>query len=238
MRCHLTILLVATLAFTGCKNLASQNGPVTLQERMLPHPNPTSYEFDASVSDVQDAIKKAFDKWREEQTKKYQVRVWKWGGDDKTQHLLTSALQSSGLLHLLWKQDGAIISKDLPNKPGNENDAYIYGGVSPVGESQVYFKSGQPLIYYGDFHIHLTAISPAKTCAEIFTYGSSVVTGVDESWSPHGPAFISVNVDPTTIEQYQILLGIGEQLGTKDMPPLVTPGPDAPVKELTLPRER
>jgi hypothetical protein len=65
-----------------------------------------------------------------------------------------------------------------------------------------------------------------------------VVTGLDESWSPHGPSLISAEVDPTTIEQYQILLDIGRQLGAKEMPPLLTPGPDAPVKELTLPRER
>jgi hypothetical protein len=114
----------------------------------------------------------------------------------------------------------------------------LFGSTSPVGESQVYFKDGQPLIYYADFHIHLTPLDSKKTRVEIFTYGSSVVTGVDESWSPHGPAFIFVNVDPTTIEQYQILLGIGQQLRMTNMPPLVTPGMDAPMKELTLPRER
>ncbi|MGH7979530.1 MAG: hypothetical protein ACREE6_09150 [Limisphaerales bacterium] len=211
---------------------------ISLQERVLLHPNPTNYEFDAPVNSVTNAISKAFDIWHEKQIKKYQGRVWSGKGDAKAKHLLTLTLQSSGSVFLLWKGDVDVLAKNLLTKPGNEIDAYINDDVSPVGESQVYFKDGQPLIYYADLHIHLTPLNAKKTRVEIFTYDSSVVTGVDESWSPHGPALISVNVEPTTIEQYQILLAIGQQLGVTNMPPLETPGQDAPVKELTLPRER
>jgi len=142
------------------------------------------------------------------------------------------------MIFLLWKGDGDVLAKNLLTSPGNENDAYLYGGTSPVGESQVYFKSGQPLIYYADFHIHLTAISSNKTRLEIITYGSRVIAGLDQSLSPHGPSLIFVEVPPTTIEQYRILLGIGEELGAKEMPLLVAPGSGAPVKELIFSRER
>jgi hypothetical protein len=202
------------------------------------HPNSTNYEFDASLADVTNAIRKVFGVWREEQRKKYRESVWEGSGDSKTKQALSGSLQSSGMVFLLWKGDGDVLAKGLLAKTGNENDAYIYGDARPIGESPIYFKDGQPLIYYADFHIHLTAISPKKIRVEIFTYGSSVITGLDKSWSPHGPSFIFMAVPPTTIEQYQILLGIGQQLGTANLPPLVTPGPDAPVKEFSLPRER
>jgi hypothetical protein len=139
---------------------------------------------------------------------------------------------------LIWKGVADVLTRGALAKPGTENDAYLSGGGTCIGESKTYFKDDQPLIYFADFHIHLTALDERKTRVEIFTYGSYVVTGLDESWSPHGPSLISAEVDPTTIEQYQILLDIGRQLGAKEMPPLLTPGPDAPVKELTLPRER
>jgi hypothetical protein len=235
----LALFVGTVLAFTGCEHRQnSQVEQIALQKRLLPHSNPTSYEFDATASDIKNAIKKAFsDDWRIEEAKKNHGRVWTGGGDAKANRLLTMALQlPPGLL--FWKGDADALTKGLLTKLGNENDAYFYATDSPVGESQVYFKGGQPLIYYADFHIHLTAVGSQKTSVEIFTYDSSVVTGVDESLLPHRPSFISVKVDPTTVEEYQILLRIGEQLGTKGMPPLVTPGTDAPVKELTLPRER
>jgi hypothetical protein len=230
----LGLLIGTTLTLTGCGQQHVRE--VILQQRLLPHPNPTAYDFDADVSHVKGAVKRAFDKWRDEQTTKYQAMVWKGSGDAETQHILSLVLQSSGLMQLLWKEDGDAPTKDTFTKPGNENDAYIFGGDTPVGESQVYFKDGQPLIYYANFHIHLTVVSPQKTRVEIFTDDSSLAAGLDKSWSPHGPALIFVKVDPTTIEQYQILLGIGEQLGTKDMPQLVTPGPDSQVRQIKKPR--
>jgi hypothetical protein len=219
-------------------HLARQSDYVTLQKKEWSNSNPTSYAFDATINDVQVAIKKASNQWREKTTKKYQARVWKGNGDVETQRLFTLALQSSGLMHLGWKDEGILVSQRLPAMPENKNDAYLHGGDSPIGESQIYFKDGQKLIYFANFHIHLTAVAPQKTRVEIFTYGSQVIAGLDKSWSPHGSSFIFVDVEPTTIEQYQILVGIGEQLGTKDMPQLITPRPDSPAIELKLPRER
>jgi hypothetical protein len=232
----LALFIGMALTFTGC---GQQPAGVTLQERLLPHPNPTNYEFEASISEVKAAIKKACgDKWRLAEAKKNRGRVWKGDGDADAKRLLTMLLQL-GPGSLFFKGDADALAKGILTRPGNENDAYFYGTDSPVGESQVYFKDGQPLIYFADFHIHLTAVDPRRTRVEIFTYDSSVNSGLYAPWSPaQGRSFIYVKVDPTTVEQYQILLRIGEQLGTKDMLQLVTPGSDSPVKELTLPRER
>jgi hypothetical protein len=232
----LALFFGLAVVFSGC--MQHEITEVTVQEKQLPHDNPTSYDYQATIGDVQSAVKMAYgDKWREEEFQKNQGRLWEGPGDARAKKSLSEALQQSGA-DLLWKGDAGALSENVFNKPDNENDAYLYGGTSPVGESQIYFEGSQPLIYYADFQIHLTEIRPKETRVEIFTFGSRAITGLDESWSPHGPSFVSVEVSPTTIEQYQILLQIGQQLGTTNMPPLVTPGPDAPMKELTLPRER
>ena len=203
----LALFLGATLVCAGCGQR-----PVTLQQRLLSQQNPTNYEVDATVKDVKGAMKKAFDKWFEEQAKNNRKRVWKGGGDADAKRLLT--------------------------KPENENDAYFYATDSPVGESSVYFKDGQPLIYFANFHIHLSVVEPRKSRVGIVTYDSAVNTGAHAGWSPaHGRRFLYVPVDPTTVEEYQILLRIGDELGAKGMPPLVTPETDSAVKTITKSRK-
>jgi hypothetical protein len=110
----------------------------------------------------------------------------------------------------------------------------------PYGESQVYFEGATPLIYYADFHIHVIPVASGKTRVEITAYDSRVAAGVDRrfSWVSSGPGLFVVAVAPTTVEEYQILLGIGEKLGTKNMPPLVLPGADAPVRQLVKPTNK
>ena len=233
------LLVGAALIFSGCEpDRGGHIEQITLYEKLLVRQNATSYEFDAGVADVKDAIGKAFgQEHRTKQWREAQSAIWKGKGDASAQKALTEALRWQGA-DLIWKGEADVLTRGALAKPGTENDAYLSGGGTCVGESKTYFKDDQPLIYFADFHIHLTALDERKTRVEIFAYGSYVVTGLDESWSPHGPSLISAEVDPTTIEQYQILLDIGRQLGAKEMPPLLTPGPDDPVKELTLPRER
>lgn len=238
MNHRLIIIFVATtLIVASCDgqpgNRADQ---VTLQRKLLLHSNYTNYEFEASVPEVKSAIKSGCAEWRSELSLKYSNMVWKGDGDALAKRLLSQALQLSGEEHLLWKGDADLLAKNLLIKPGNENDAYLYGDISPIGESQVYFKNGQPLIYYADFHIHVTAVSPKKTRVDISTYDSSVAVGVDENWSPRGPSLIEVDVDPTTIEEYQLLLNIGKQLGAAEMPPLVLPRADARTTEIKVQR--
>ena len=222
------------LAFTSCAQ--QPVAVVSFQERLLPHMNPTNYEFDANVSEIKAAIKEACGvEWQKELAAKNRGLVWKGSGDAHSRQLLSQALEEP-TPRLFWKGDADALTKGILTKPGNESDAYLYNSDAPV-ESQVYFKDAQPLIYYADFQIHLTAIGQHKTRVEIFTYDSNVGTGIDERWSPHGPKLIRVVVEPTTVEEYQILLRIGEKLGTKDMPPLVIPKTDSPIRQLAKPRQ-
>jgi hypothetical protein len=105
-----------------------------------------------------------------------------------------------------------------------------------VGKSVVYFKDGTPLTYYADFQIHLTPINADHTRVDIITRDSHVRAGTE--WHPVAQAGIFVDVAPTSVEEYQILLDIGKQLGVKSMPMLITPDPKAPIRKLKASRRR
>ncbi len=232
----LSLVGAVVLAAAGCERTGSTQ--ISLQERLLPRANPTSYEFEANISETKAAIQRAYDDWHYETSKNYGERTWRGEGDAVSRRVYSRALQLIGHELLVWRE-GDALANGLLSKPGNENDAYLSGQEAPFCESEVYFKDGQPLIYYADFQIHLAGVGPKRTRVEILTYGSKVAVGVDKRFSPvHGPGFFLLDVAPTTVEEYQILLKIGEQLGAKEMPKLVAPGPDSAVRQITKPRPR
>jgi len=190
---------------------------VTLQEKLLTRQNPTMYEFSVTVEDLKPAIQRAFSD-----------HFWKWNeGEDPP---FGASLN--------WKaSDVDELCSGVFAKPENENDAFLLGVPEAFGKSQVYFKNAVPLTYFADFHIHLKPIGASKTRVEIFTYHPWVSAGLDPS-APLGPAYIVVNVKPTTIEEYEILLKIGHQLGVENMPELIVPGANAAVRQMVRPRER
>lgn len=82
-------------------------------------------------------------------------------------------------------------------------------------ESKVYFRFGKPLYYGASFHIHLDSISENKTEVEIFTLDPEIVT-FGFGFGHFGYTW-SKKVSPSTIEEYEILLAIGRQLGEQGM---------------------
>ena len=113
----------------------------------------------------------------------------------------------------LWSKDEdkkIILHTDI------KGDAWLnqFGNI----ESKIYFKSGKPLPYSVDFHIRLDSISENKTRVEIFTLNPKIFRwGILYGNIGHGYAHMK-EVPPSTIEEYEILLSIGEQLGEKGMP--------------------
>lgn len=220
---------LGAIGLIGC---GGQPADQTFVQRILPHHNPTNYTFLASIADVKHAVAKAYGgEWEKELAEKNRGKVWMGNADARSTCLLNKTLQEPMPL-LLWKENGDGLAKGLLTKPGNENDAYVYNADAPM-KSQVYFKDGQPLIYYADFHIHLTPFDSRTTRVEIFTYDPNVGIGLDTRWAPHGPRLIGVAVAASTVEEYEILLRIGAALGVTNMPALVTPPPDAPVRQVT-----
>jgi hypothetical protein len=231
------ILPASLLILSSCKTRIES---VTLEERLLPHPNPTSYVFNASIRRVKEAVEKCYGtQWRISKERENLSKVWDGPGDEEVKRALTEALRVPPG-NLYWKGDPHVMPDAMQwlYAPGNENDAYYYCGDSTLDRCPLYLWDGHPLPYRADLQFHITPEGDGRTQVKVLTHRSQVIARLDESWSPHGSSFVFVDVPPTTIEQYRALLAIGRELGAHDMPPLITPNADAPVRYVTLPRAR
>jgi hypothetical protein len=160
----------------------------------MAHRNPTAWTFDVSMADVKKAITASF-------------ADFEWLG-----------------MVLAFKEDGSMFAEGVLSKPGNENDAYLYNHHKPIRASAVYCRDGKGLEYLAEFQLHLTSLQERRTRVEVITHKPEVIAGMTPGWlSPHGSANIYVRVEPTSIEEYEILLRLGSTLDAKGMPALVPP---------------
>ena len=204
IRVRFSVVALLLVLIFGC-------GPrnYTIQRKILAHGNPITYDFDKSLAEVQQAIKVACgNKWRMEQSSKDLPLT----GMD--------TLQGSSLL---WRGEADALSNFILQQPGNEQDAYLFGGDTSFGKSRIYVRGNTELPYFADFHLHLTTLGATKTRVEVFAYEPRVVVGINRS-AVHGPAFIFLKVDATTVEEYEILRRIGAALHVEGMPDLIIPG--------------
>lgn len=110
----------------------------------------------------------------------------------------------------------------------NKNDAYLRTFLEPM-KSKIYFKEDTPLLYSADFHLHLDSLGVSKTKVTVITLKSEVSTGIKPGIGDNltlGSANYK-SVPPSTIEEYEILLIIGKQLGQEGMPPCIYPSKEA-----------
>jgi hypothetical protein len=124
----------------------------------------------------------------------------------------------------------AVFGRDVFSRADTTNDAFVHNFHLPLCASDVYTCGRAPADFEADFHAHLTAVEPSVTRIEVFALRPMVVCGASSSFLSipgHSPVAREVDVDPTSIEEYRILLAIGAELGVKDMPPLRLPEPNA-----------
>lgn len=87
-------------------------------------------------------------------------------------------------------------------------------------KSEVYRWLGKPLEYKAEYHIFLSPLWDSQTRVEVRTVEARVRIG--PSFTFHGGDTYEW-VAPTTIEEYRILLMIGDKVGEQGMPPLQLP---------------
>ena len=104
--------------------------------------------------------------------------------------------------------DNDILSKNI------KNDALLRNHYDV--KSKMFFRFGNPLPYFPQFIIHLDSISEKKTNVVVYTSDTTIVVG--GIGVPHFGYTWEKKVSPSTIEEYEILLLIGQQLGQEGMP--------------------
>ena len=105
--------------------------------------------------------------------------------------------------------------------PQNVLDGYLYLTSGSLGFSSVYFLDGDPTSYHANVHLHFETVGEGKTKIDVRTITPRVVVGTDPS--SHGGSAQYQLVEPTTIEEYELLRRIGEELGERAMPPVLRP---------------
>ena len=88
--------------------------------------------------------------------------------------------------------------------------------------SNIFFNNhNSPYLYWVDFHIHLQSIDNNHTVIEVIAIEPRIKIG--QSFFPTLPhlarPFTHTQVETSTIEEYEILLKIGELLGVKEKMP-------------------
>lgn len=170
-------------------------GAPRVEQRALPEPNPTSYDFAAPVEAVHEAIDTLYQQqFRGRPMSAFSVIK---PGDD-----LLSGEQQARF-----------------DAPGGADDRYLWYMHEPMSLSAVYFVGGEPAPYIADFYLRIEPLDDRATRVAVEALDSQVIAG--KTLLPRhelSRANIYVPVSPTTVEEYQLLLRIGEVLGQSGMP--------------------
>lgn len=114
------------------------------------------------------------------------------------------------------------ILEQIYSKKENANDLYLaHDGNRFV--STTYYADGKPLETNMDFHIHLETIEDNQTKVTIFPIKPLVYKGKGGRGMHGGRLKKEIPVEPTTVEEYQLLRYIGFVLSEKDMPEVIIP---------------
>jgi hypothetical protein len=167
------------------------------EQKQLLEQNPTSYTFPSGLEEVKEKIETNLNR-------------------GKFRHMDLFSKKKS------YKP---LDSVDIFDQPGNNNDYFLSPSYSnfTIGKSKIYTDND----YIASFHLHLRAIDSMATEIEIKTINPKIIVGKD--LLPSGPHFSRqlkyLDVKPSTIEEYEILLIVGKSLGQSSMPDLKLPNP-------------
>jgi len=185
--------------FTSCYFFPSNS--VDYFKKELPRKNPTVYIFNRTLQQVKTAIEKvqySFD--------------------------LNVDLLKRGDAYL---PDEQFIYDGVFEDSLNYDDYILIHEPRAICKSVLYVSEEDSvgMDYIASFHLHLTKIDSNRTMVQVITYNPAIING-NHNIALIGmtPGSILEPVEPTSIEEYQILLRIGKKLGLKlKMPKLLLP---------------
>ena len=155
--------------------------------------NPTTYIFNANIDEIKNIISSNFSKYN-----------------------------FNGMI-LRTLDNNNTFSEAIFNNPNNKNDAYLYS--HDLINSSIYYKDSKPLLYSVSFHIHLDSIDKNHTSVQVNSMHPEVIVGTKFGFSDNMKLRTADfrKVEPSTVEEYQILLIIGNSLKDRNMPTLIMP---------------
>ncbi|MFZ4412201.1 MAG: hypothetical protein ACOYOV_03880 [Bacteroidales bacterium] len=167
-----------------------------IYEIKMPNKNSTSYIFNSNLQDVKNAIKLEFYEYK----KRYKG------------------------MKLVFKEDNDIFAKHIFTNKATKDDAYLFSHESL--KSLIFFNDSIPMLYFVSFLIHLNSLDSNHTFVKIITLDPNIIIGLRCCGFADNWRFRVADqrkVEPSTIEEYEILIIIGNALSEKGMPSIIMP---------------
>jgi hypothetical protein len=112
----------------------------------------------------------------------------------------------------------SLFGREHFEKPNTENDIFIHS-FGQFWYSPIYFAGGKPLEFRTPFILTLEEIDKERTLLKVRPEHPKVIKGV-AGLTAHGFYSKEIEVEPTTVEEYTLILFIAEQLGDTTLRPL------------------
>jgi hypothetical protein len=180
-----------------------------LSVHRLSTPNPTSYGFKVPPGEARKKISDGF-----------HPRTQLGSPFYRSLGLREAGSRNSHLSFNLETAESAVFSRKIFEQYSDLIDFHLHTYGTAI-KSRTYFALGESLPYVATFAVSVK-IEGQHTLVSIITIDPNVLKGFG-GIGLHGTYEARVSVEPTTIEEYSLLLYIGNLLGVTDMPPLRLP---------------
>lgn len=195
-------LSVLVIMSAGCST-----GVSPVRQLRLVTPNPTSYDFDVPLPEVHACAMHVFDG--------FGVPDAVFGPRPARRGLPYADSFS------VEDKANAVFGSDIFKDPANANDVYVFNRLQPLVASPVYRGRTGGLPFSAAFQIHIVARSANRTRVTVIAHDAKITTGQRFGLGSCGPARIlqTERVEPTSIEEYEMLRYLAHALGVTRMPP-------------------
>ena len=210
LRRTILLIVVITTTLLSCDNLKK------LETKQLVLSNPTEHIFNIPVDKLRQTILDSFNEHKELDSPFYKSSIFYYNadiGDGKGEQKMLVSFNAE-------TSENAIFGKKHFENPNYKNDIYIHS-FGQFWYSPIYFAGGEPLEFRTPFILTLEELDDKTTLLKVRAEQPKVLKGV-EGLTAHGFYSKEVEVAPTSIEEYSIILFLAEQLGDTTLKQLNT----------------
>lgn len=207
---QLKLTIILTLILFGCTRTD------TIKRHPYPQQNISRHILNFKVKGLHDSIVKIFD--FENQLNDVYLRdlFYNYSTDDKK-----IKKNKYDIIFSIETIKNAVFSKEYYKNPNAKNDIYVHCFGTPW-YSKLYYTDNKPLKYRTAFIIKLKKVDENKTQIEIIAENPTVINGIS-SYGSHGAIALNTKVEPSSIEEYTLLLFIANHLGESNLPKIRFP---------------
>ena len=203
------LFFILPLAIYSCKTKE------TIEAKNFPIKNIPEHNFNIGINKLRDTITSLFNLENQDENKFLRDIFYYYSEGElskENKHLIYFNVETA---------HDTLFSKDYFLNANTSNDIYIHDFGTPW-LSKLYFSNGKQLEYKTAFIIKLSKINNDSTKLSIIAEGPKVLNGIS-GYGPHGAIARETIVNPTSIEEYSLLLFISEKLGDTTLIPLKLP---------------